>query len=601
MGPAALQNALAHHQYYADRELTRKISACLSIKPVKGAFLLGPPGAGKSYLPEALAPVLGAEIVFYQVFPGLREEDLLTKLVPDPLAPSGIRSEEGPVTEATRISAEKAVVLVLDEWDKARPSADSFLLDWLQSGRVRYNGQRIVANQVNLYVFLTSNEERELSEPLLRRLPRIDIPVLPPAVVQLALNYSHPEHPHLANALILYQRTLLAKMRKPATIQELRQFLDAITALGPEADWNALVFQMITKSMDDHAALKAVEGNKNLPPVTAIPALDPRAFAQPGQVAAQTQMEPAQLPRSLAITAAGPLSPELSFGLLHYTDATYDAVIRGLTNLISPGPNDATLPGLGHVVAAKDGTRYLSFDRALSYNEFLKLENVQGEVLVTLMPQSLERLRHWLMNYPEWQIVRWSATEITAKNPEVGAEMRWTPGSLEVIWPKGPHDPAFQDYFGQLAVRKAKNRGVCTMKRVYLGKSGDGEKLYAAYTVQRLRRAAPSEGNVYFVSGTLFLPIANQNEGTRDVALHADLWWGRKITVNGEYLGPGWGSTSQRDGLFWRKSDNVQEAKAGSWPETHALVHAIIRREILKIVTALRERNKVHAKAEVGA
>ena len=68
---------------------------------------------------------------------------------------------------ATRTArfAQRPVILVLDEWDKTRPSADSFLLDFLQTGRVNFSGRVYTADLARLMVFLTFNVERELSEP----------------------------------------------------------------------------------------------------------------------------------------------------------------------------------------------------------------------------------------------------------------------------------------------------------------------------------------------------------------------------------------------------------------------------------------------------
>ena len=51
----------------------------------------------------------------------------------------------------------------------------------------------------------------------------------------------------------------MADMPKPATIQELRQLLDAIEYLGAGADWDTLVFQYITKTDENHSLLRNVE------------------------------------------------------------------------------------------------------------------------------------------------------------------------------------------------------------------------------------------------------------------------------------------------------------------------------------------------------
>lgn len=93
----------------------------------------------------------------------------------------------GPLPEALIKSREKLSILVLDEFDKTRPSAGALLLDFLQNCRVSVrisNEDKVIrGNPENLIVFLTSNEEREFSEPLLRRVIVINIPPLPTVTV----------------------------------------------------------------------------------------------------------------------------------------------------------------------------------------------------------------------------------------------------------------------------------------------------------------------------------------------------------------------------------------------------------------------------------
>lgn len=239
------------------------VGAALETKPFGGAFLSGPAGTGKSYLPQYLAGKNNAKIFFFQCFPGTREEDLLTKILPSDRTKSGVKLIDGVILQAVKAAkASNLAYLILDEWDKTRPSADSFLLDFLQSGRVNYNGKSIQLaenEKDNLKIFITMNDERELSEPLLRRLPKIDFQHLTPGLVKQALELTHLNHPHLSNAVILYQRCLQAGLSKPATIQELRQLLDAISLLGDNADWDSLVYQFVTKTKENHLLLQQSE------------------------------------------------------------------------------------------------------------------------------------------------------------------------------------------------------------------------------------------------------------------------------------------------------------------------------------------------------
>jgi hypothetical protein len=51
----------------------------------------------------------------------------------------------------------------------------------------------------------------------------------------------------------------MSGMSKPATIQEIRQLLDAISFLGDGADWNSLVYQYVTKTPENHQLLTEAE------------------------------------------------------------------------------------------------------------------------------------------------------------------------------------------------------------------------------------------------------------------------------------------------------------------------------------------------------
>jgi hypothetical protein len=53
----------------------------------------------------------------------------------------------------------------------------------------------------------------------------------------------------------LYCRSINGNLPKPATIQELRQLMDAITELGDGADWDMLVYQYVTKTPETHEIL----------------------------------------------------------------------------------------------------------------------------------------------------------------------------------------------------------------------------------------------------------------------------------------------------------------------------------------------------------
>ena len=260
-----IHGGLNDREYICSPEFAAKVASSLNTIPVAGAILSGPAGTGKSYLPQVLANVLDRELYFHQCSAGTREDDLLMKLLPSEKTVSGISIEPGKIYQATQASKDRKVILVLDEWDKTRTTADGCFLDYLQYGRLSIPGKTITAKLDNLTIFLTTNNEREFQEPLLRRFPKIDVTPLEPQLVTQALMNTHKNSPHINSAVEIYAKTVVSGMPKPATIQELRQFLDASKFLGRGADWNSLVYQFITKTPENHSILAKVSEEMNGP------------------------------------------------------------------------------------------------------------------------------------------------------------------------------------------------------------------------------------------------------------------------------------------------------------------------------------------------
>src|SRR5690606_1618936 len=140
-----------------------------------------------------------------------REDDIMVKLVPSEDTTSGVKQEPGPLLEAALISKRQPVILLIDEWDKTSPSADSFMLTFMQDGWLRYNGYRVRANLDNIIFFFAMNDQRELEEPFKRRLAHIEFTELPLQVVAQALVDTHPESEFIKPAVALYARSLMAK------------------------------------------------------------------------------------------------------------------------------------------------------------------------------------------------------------------------------------------------------------------------------------------------------------------------------------------------------------------------------------------------------
>ena len=437
--------------YRLSPDLAMQVEAALNTRPIGGSFLSGPAGSGKTFLAEAVGQVHGWQTFFFQAFPGCRKEELFEMILPDASQTSGFRTLQGILPIAAEASQKGKTSLVLDEWDKTHPSTDAFLLDFLQNGRVTLPGSEIQAVQENLVVFVTLNDERELSEPLLRRLPMVELRPVPPQLMELALRVTHGEHAHIPAAITLYRRSQLVNLTKPVTIQELRQLLDAIDLLGDRADWNRLVFQFITKNWDDHELLKSAE---TLPlPTTSQPLgmerpeLDPRNFA-PAEYEGQTEMAGAKMPRiqrdwmnripEREVTAR----PEEVYGVVKRGEAGYDGVARALLSRpgqTAPGedPADLRIAQVGDteiiVFEALDFERLEEWSLVLQEGGELLLEARHGGELTQNMllefnhdvsarePSEKERCKVYSLTQSE-MLMRYRESKL-----------RWTPEVLEVV------------------------------------------------------------------------------------------------------------------------------------------------------------------------
>ena len=249
---SGLYSYLASNDFVVEKPIADLIEKVLQSR--RKAFLLrGPAGVGKTMLATLIAQYLQAKLVFFQCTYGTSEDDLLYKYVPSETTKSGIKVTLGPIPLALRLSKSKKVVLLLDEFDKTRPSADALLLDVIQNFRVSlYIDEEemvIHGDPENMIVFLTSNDMREFSEPLIRRVCMITLKPLPPERVFELLSKKFRKETAILLTQI-YADTLNASLRKPATIQELYQ-LGEVIENNVQANLDDLLRMFIVKYDDD--------------------------------------------------------------------------------------------------------------------------------------------------------------------------------------------------------------------------------------------------------------------------------------------------------------------------------------------------------------
>ena len=420
-----LHKNLTDSGYLCTRQFAAQVSASINNKPVAGAFLYGSAGTGKSYLPMIISKITGHKMFFFQCAPGTKEDDLLMKMWPDEKSSSGVKISPGAVYEAAEASKKQKVILVLDEWDKTRPTADAFLLDFFQYGRISIPGKQTTANFKNLVVFFTANDERDFGEAFQRRFPKIDMMPLSPRLVKDALSLTHKDHPYLTAMIMLYKRTLIAKLPKAATIQELRQLLDAIDHLGEDADWNTLVYQFVTKTEENHLLLSKAEDKPDKSIEREVTKLQASAYTSlklqndEGEVIDEANMPHPVISRDTDIQpedTGETVLAEDSTLLLEKTKAGYTFAYH-----LSEEPTDHS----GKLEWAKVcGSRLMSdkamyiedaFKAARLYQEVYKPHDVRGEVLITEPLATFDDLQWIISTAPNLHVLKITKDEAVCR------------------------------------------------------------------------------------------------------------------------------------------------------------------------------------------
>jgi len=138
------------------------------LKSISALLFDGPPGTGKSFLAEYVARLLEARFIRFQIFEGCDRGDLI--LERGILDRAG-RPTKGVLLEAIESSLQQATVLLLDEIDKAHPSFDGLLLNFLNDSEIYVPqlGKVFRANNGQLLILITKNDQRDVARALMDR------------------------------------------------------------------------------------------------------------------------------------------------------------------------------------------------------------------------------------------------------------------------------------------------------------------------------------------------------------------------------------------------------------------------------------------------
>jgi hypothetical protein len=262
-------------------------------------------------------------------------------------------------------------------------------------------------------------------------------------------------------------------MSKPATVQELRQLLDAIQFAGDKADWDSLVYQFITKTKENHILLKSAESAAFAADSAGgddIPHLSPEAYEDSGEEEEKTNTYLPKLPKltevkkitsvaeEYGVVSGVTITPDLENcgGIIPLTDNLYDACV-GIAG--DPSEDPHSIGDVARVVGDK-----IVLNRAISlmqdFSQFFDQEEA-GEIVGELHGIAISDVMK-LRNLG-WKIVKYSTQEILAKH--FGADLRWlASGLLEVVFrvEPGTGSYAYKDVVKVCRVallRKIKSRG----------------------------------------------------------------------------------------------------------------------------------------------
>ncbi len=230
------QSKLKELGYFASKDLSKIVllfenAGKRNNKSIPTLLLQGPSGAGKTFLAETFSEMIHADEKFVQCFPRMGTENFQYDVNIEGVMKQDTENsiKEGILLQALQQSKKGPVVLVIDELDKARPEVDSFLLDFLENGRLTTGTDTYEKGKFPIYTFITSNSKREIDDALINRSKKIEVP--------------RPDKEMFLEILGLSENHYLGYVYDKCSnfsIRQAKQYLEDLEILGTEIDEEAL-------------------------------------------------------------------------------------------------------------------------------------------------------------------------------------------------------------------------------------------------------------------------------------------------------------------------------------------------------------------------